>query len=727
MENKKIQTTPTQYGTSVPSFGIGGNGSLTSGYSMETMQSDEVVALTEGKDAAAESVEHQGLVHFVKDRFDRSKNARRNDELRWLTAYRNFRGIYGPDVAFTDTEKSRAFIKITKTKVLAAFAQMVDVLFSGNKFPIGVEVSKVPQGIAESVHVDPKEMPPTDQAPSGNPTVARPDILSQLGPLQKSLERVKDKLKEGPGLTPSALTWEPAKVAAKKMDLKLQDQFSEAHAEKSLRSVVFEMPLFGHGVYKGPFAKDKEYARWTPDGEYKPEIKQIPDFEFVSIWDSYPDPDARNMEECDYFIQRHKMNKSQLRALKKRPFFREESIENAIQDGFDYQEQYWESTLSDYRSSNGIERFEVLEYWGVADADFAKLTDMPMPKQFKDRDQVQVNVWICNDHLLRVVYNPYTPTRIPYHACPYEHNPYSFFGVGVAENMMDTQLIMNGAFRSMIDNAVLSSNIVFEVNETNLVPGQDMKIYPGKVWRTQGQLGQSIHGTKFENVTQEWNMVFDKARQLADEATGIPSYSHGQGGVQGIGRTASGMSMLMGAAAQNIKSVIRNIDDYILVPIGKATFAFNMQFNFDQEFIGDLEVVARGTESLMRNEIRSQKLQQFMQLTANPMDAPFVKRDYILRELAETLDLEADKVVNDLREAGVQALQMQELMKAQGIDPNKAQAQSAGGPPSTSDPTQTGGGNIAPGASPEPGAAGFSGGGGGSTNAANANKARAGQ
>ena len=100
----------------------------------------------------------------------------------------------------------------------------------------------------------------------------------------------------------------------------------------------------------------------------------------------------------------------------------------------------------------------------------------------------------------------------------------------------------------------------------------------------------------------------------------------------GVGRTASGMSMLMGAAAQNIKAVVRNIDDYLLSPLGKAMFNFNMQFAFDKEYTnGDLEVKARGTESLMRNEIRSQRLIQFMQMAQNPAMAPFVKYDYILR------------------------------------------------------------------------------------------------
>ena len=123
-----------------------------------------------------------------------------------------------------------------------------------------------------------------------NATVARPDILEKLGPLKDSLSRIGDKLKEGPGLTPSAYTWEPAVIAAKKMDKKFQDQFNESDAWSSLRSTVFEMPLFGHGVYKGPVARDKEYPFWSKEGEYEPRLKQIADFEHVSIWDSYPDP-----------------------------------------------------------------------------------------------------------------------------------------------------------------------------------------------------------------------------------------------------------------------------------------------------------------------------------------------------------------------------------------------------------------------------------------------------
>jgi len=86
--------------------------------------------------------ETERLVEYIQDRFRESKDKRRVDEDRWITCFRNFRGSYGPDTQFTSTEKSRAFIKITKTKVLAGHAQITDVLFAGNKFPIGIQPPK---------------------------------------------------------------------------------------------------------------------------------------------------------------------------------------------------------------------------------------------------------------------------------------------------------------------------------------------------------------------------------------------------------------------------------------------------------------------------------------------------------------------------------------------------------------------------------------------------------
>jgi hypothetical protein len=414
------------------------------------------------------------------------------------------------------------------------------------------------------------------------------DTLEEmLGSMKEELKDLPN-LKKGPGVTPTAITFSPAMVAAKKMEKKIHDQLDESNASKHLRSVAFEMALFGTGVMKGPFGTNKEYPNWDEDGKYNPLIKTVPELSSVSIWNFYWDSDANNTDECQYVIERHKLNRSQMRALKRRPFFRANVIDQVIEEGESYTKKYWEDDLKDFAPNFGVDRFEVLEYWGSVDVDMLIDNDINIPAELDGEGELQANIWYCNGKIIRLVLNPFKPSKIPYYAVPYELNPYSLAGVGIGENMDDTQTLMNGFMRMAVDNAVLSGNLVFEIDETNLVPGQDFSVHPGKVFRRQGGApGQSLFGTKFPNVAQENLQLFDKARQLADESTGLPSFAHGQTGVSGVGRTASGISMLMNAASGGVKTVIKNIDDYLLGPIGKAYFNFNMQFDYDPEIKGD--------------------------------------------------------------------------------------------------------------------------------------------
>ena len=653
----------------------------------------------------------RGLISFIEKRYTKSEESRRTDEDRWLRAYRNYRGLYGPDVKFTETEKSRVFVKVTKTKTLAAYGQITDVLFSNNKFPLSIDPSVLPEGVAEDVHFDPKQPEAAPQIPFGEEGAAGIGKDFDLDTLEQMLGALKDDLKDVPGLkmgvgaSPSSVTFSPAMVAAKKMEKKIHDQLEESGASKHLRASAFEMALFGTGVMKGPFAINKEYPNWTEDGTYKPTIKTVPEASHVSIWNFYWDPDANNTEECQYIIERHKMSRTQLRALKRRPHFRKNVIDQLIDQGETYVKKYWEDDLRDYAPNFEVERFEVLEYWGNVDIELLEENDINIPEEYKDGDELQANIWYCNGKIIRLVLNPFKPSKIPYYAVPYELNPYSLAGVGIAENMDDTQTLMNGFMRMAVDNAVLSGNLVFEVDETNLVPGQDMSVYPGKVFRRQGGApGQSLFGTKFPNVSQENLQLFDKARQLADESTGMPSFAHGQTGVSGVGRTASGISMLMNAAGGSIKTVIKNVDDYLLAPIGKAFFNFNMQFDFDASIRGDLEVNARGTESLMATEVRSQRLMQFLQIVSNPALAPFAKMPYIIREIAKSMDLDQDKVTNNMDEAARQAALMGPPPAPAGVAEGAPPVPGAG----VADMTGGGGGNIGVGAAPVPGEQGFS-------------------
>ena len=689
----------------------------------------DILALGDKEDSPKQEYDVSGLAGLVKSKFIDAENARQFDEQRWLRAYRNYRGVYGNDMAFTESEKSKVFVKITKTKVLAAYGQLIEVLFSSGKFPVGVEPTPVPENIAEYAHISKNTEAQSQQSesPYGYPgdgnelAPGATSINNVLGGLEKELGEagfVEGSSKDGAAEPQIS----PAEMASANMEKLIHDQLEQSSAVNVLRHALFEAALLGTGIIKGPFTYEQSSHNWTKNeetgkNEYSPKTKLVPRIESVSCWDFYPDPDAVTLDDAEYVIQRHVYTRSQVRDLMNRPYFRKEAIRNSLDMGPSYEARGYESSLQDRESTDEFDknRYEILEFWGTMDAQLAMEAGLELEDDMDDMDEVQVNCWVCNGNIIRLVLNPFTPTRLPYLVCPYEINPYQFFGVGIPENMDDAQTIMNGHARMAIDNLALAGNLVFDIDETMLVPGQDMKVFPGKIFRRQsGMPGQAIHGVKFPNTSTENLMMFDKFRQLADESTGIPSYSHGTTGVQSTTRTAAGMSMLMGAAALSIKTVIKNIDDMLLRPLGETLFAWNMQFNEDSpEIKGDLHVKARGTTSLMQKEVRSQRLMTFLQVASNQNLAPFVRWHSILSEIAKSLDIEPEKLINDPEKAAIFAKIMGMANGNQQTENNNQQPSMAsdGGTPAGAnpdDPTGVGGGNIGTGSIPQAGESGFS-------------------
>jgi hypothetical protein len=109
----------------------------------------------------------------------------------------------------------------------------------------------------------------------------------------------------------------------------------------------------------------------------------------------------------------------------------------------------------------------------------------------------------------------------------------------------------------------------------------------------------------------------------------------------------------------------------------------------------------------MANEVRSQRLMQFLQITsANQALLPFAKFPYIIREIAKAMDLDPDKVSNNMEEAARQAAIVQQQSPQQ--PPQQGPQPGAPAVPGVQDMTGAGGGNIGIGAVPVPGEQGFS-------------------
>ena len=207
----------------------------------------------------------RGLASHIKSRFEDAENGRRTFEQRWLQAYKNFRGIYDSSTQYRDSERSKVFIKITKTKVLAAYGQVIDILFANKKFPIVVEPTPVPEGIVEFAHMK----TPLDQFanPYGFAGDGRefPPGATELPPFGPYGE-LSEKLGEGPSKAGEPQL-SPAHEAARLLEKHIHDQLLDTNAVNVLRYAIFEAALLGTGVVKGPFNFYKRVHKWERNSE----------------------------------------------------------------------------------------------------------------------------------------------------------------------------------------------------------------------------------------------------------------------------------------------------------------------------------------------------------------------------------------------------------------------------------------------------------------------------
>lgn len=638
------------------------------------------------------------FVSLVLEKFSLAKDGKYSTEQKALDGYRAWRGELSPEELSaislieqrTGYPVPKIFIKITKTKVQAAYSQLLEILLANSKFPLGLEPTEVPEGIPEKATI----------TSAGQEEIV--DVYGYAGdgedlaPGDTWYNRLKSKLGTmGRGISPVVSPNSqqlpqifPAEESAKEAEKLIHDQLNETDAEFALRRALLDCCILGSGIIKGPFNYYKIKHSWeevdTDQSIYNGEKELAPMLSHVMFWNLYPDPGARRIEDCEFVIERHLFSRNQIRKLISYPLFNESAIKRVLsRNPSVYTNESWETIAQDNTANNNYGRYELLEFWGYLNEEIARALDVEFSQDDIIFGEIMVNGWICDGEVLKLVANPFEPQRYPYMVFPYEEHPNQIWGVGIPENMDDVQGIMNAHMRMAVENLRLAGNLVLEVNENQLKPGTEMTIWPGKIFRKQGGApGQSIYPIQFPDVSQSHFQMFDKARQLADEATGIPSFSHGSTGVMGTGRTAAGMSMLMGAAAMNLKAVIKNIDHYFLEPLGKAMYYWNRQFNFKNFKIkGDVRIVAKGTSSLMQREVLTQRLITLLQVAAgNQLTAPFLNAPEILKQISINMGLDPDKTVNDPAKAIIYA---EMLAKTQGMNNGNTGTTPEGGGPGT--------------------------------------------
>ena len=570
------------------------------------------------------------LGQILHGKFTEWSQAKRDIEDDWLRCLRAYNGTYEPEIEAQLGNRSKVYVHLTRTKTLAAFARIIDLMLGNDR------------------HWSVSETP----IPRLSPDTAM-DLIAAIQKTHPGIEPSEEQLE--------IVANELAKKAASRMQDRIEDQYVDAGYDDLFKTAVMEACILGSGAMKGPVVRTRTKRKWvkTPDGyEIQGEDEVVPGLEAPSVFDLYPDPYATSMENADGIFERHVMTAKHMRDLGEMPGFDTDAIEEIIRwypngnhTDLDHEiERRRIAKVNDATATN--RRYDVLEYWGQVTGADLQAAGVEVHADSMTAE-VQANVWFSGQRSFRVQLNPLMPERIPYQIFRYEKVPHQFWGIGVPRQMRDSQTIINAAVRATLDNLAISSGPQIEVNLDLLAPGESAKDFYGwRVWgREGGDSGQPLLRVyDMENVTQAFAGVIDMARKFMDEETSMPSYTHGEQ-MPGLNKTASGISMLMGAANVVLKSVIKNIDDDLVKPTARGMYDFNMQWSDDESIKGgDMEVEARGSTALLAKEVQSQRIIQFLTMTNNPIDIQLVgpkKRANLLRQAAKAMDLNPDEVGPD--------------------------------------------------------------------------------
>lgn len=556
--------------------------------------------------------------------FARAEMDRRLTEERWLQDIRQYRGKYDPEVlAAIGPNRSKAFVRKTRVKVKTVDSRVADLLFpAGSEKNWEIDSTPVP-----SVSKEQKQL-----------AFAELQKMSQGQPIPAE---VLDKF-----------LVDLVKQASKKMAKVIEDQLVEARYKDVSIKTIHSGHLYGTGIMKGPLVERKIRTTFVQEGNKwiaKNESYVVPFVDYVPIWRWYPDMNATTLEQCKYAYERHNMTKADLVELSQRKSFNKEKIVNYIKshpDG-EIKLRYYDNELRiigerTANQGNKQNQYEILERWGWLDGTKLKSIGVKVPEE-RIHETFFSNVWLLpNGEVIKAVLQPINGVTWPYHLYYFDKDETSIFGEGLAAIMRDDQTMLNASIRMMLDNSAIASGPMLEVNPGLLANTDRMdEMYPWKIWfRNSAQPGTpAVKSIQMDSRLGDLKGMAEMFENNADEVTAIPRYMSGESVGQGAAGTASGMSMLMGAANIVIKDLISAWDEGVTRTFLTALYRWNMQFHKDNSIKGDFDVKARGTASLVAREVRAQQLDMFSQAVANPMDAPFIKRDALLRQRAEAHEL----------------------------------------------------------------------------------------
>jgi len=554
-------------------------------------------------------------------------------------------------------------------KCRGASSLLRDVYLSPDR-PWGLDASddpKIPpqimQSVNELVQLEMQSMQQMGQAPDIDTIRER---TMQL--VEAARQAAKKRAEQG------------ARIAEDKLD----EILKEGGFYKALAEFITDLPLFPFAAIKGPVVRILPVVTWEGN---QASIKQTPKLTWtrVSPFDIWWTPGVSDIEDASV-IERTRLTRADLNDLLDLPGYNTEAIRSVLDlygrgglndeiDITDAERAVQESRENPTMNESGL--INCLEFTGNVQGRLlleAGMDESMIPDELRD---YFVQAWVIGPYIIKVQLAPSPRKRHPYYITSFEKVPGTPVGNGLPDILNDVQEAGNATLRSLINNLSIASGPQVVVHDDLLSNDEDGEdLYPWKRWHVnRDPMGSSssikpIDFFQPQSNAQELLGVYKSFVDMADELSAIPKYLSGAGAGGGAGRTASGLAMLMGNASKILQTVAANIDRDVLEPLLSALFDMVMLTDATGMLNGDEKVRVLGVSVAVQKETQRARQLEFLQITANPIDAQIVGpkgRAAILRNVATTIGMNGEEIVPSEEKLEAQEKQAQMMAMAQGI------------------------------------------------------------
>lgn len=632
------------------------------------------------------------IVGRLESEAQRRVDRRAPVEDRWLQDLRQYHGIYDDEVIarIKENEGSEVYVNLTASKCDALTARLIDLLFPTDDRNWGIEPTPVPElqsgqddalaaldEAKEKVEAARAQAEGFKEAGDEEGAQAAQERMRQHEAQESEAQDAADRL---------AAIMDEARKRGELMEREIEDQLVEGHYQAEARDIIDDGCKIGMGVLKGPVLSHKIHRRWRriaapaegqAEGQAEAEgSNNRPGWELIEVrknapgayridpWSFFPDPDRRRPEDMEGFLERHLLNKKQLRELAQSDEMDNDVIRDLLREGAG--QGTAPSYLANLHQITGQSNYDmkdmfvVWEYTGPIEPEEIETLNEAFHIE-SDGEEVdplqdfQARVWFCNGRVISFAPHPLDSGEPLYSIFTIRADEASPFGFGVPAIMRHPQSILNGATRMMMDNSGLSTGPQIVLNKGQVVPQDgNWTLKPRKVWlRTSTTLaaGQVPFETyDIPSNQQELANIVQIAEAMIDNVTAQPAIAQGEQGT-GITKTAQGMALLMQSANVVFRRIVRNFDDDVTTPLIRRFYDWNMQFSEKDEIKGDYSVKARGSGVLLVREMQAQNLMMIAdRFGAHPIYGPMLKHVDLLHQIFRAHMIPADSVAKTERE-----------------------------------------------------------------------------